>query len=155
MWRDDEQLLAALGKAVRAGQAVPREFIEVGRASFSWAAIDAELAAISYDSRAGQAAGDGGLVPAGTRAEPAVLRALTFTCDLLTIEVQLGPDGLLGQVVPPAAGHAEVQFAAGTSAVVPIDAVGWFAVHPAPAAPFRLRLNCGGPTDVLTGWVTP
>jgi hypothetical protein len=155
MWRDDEQLLAALGDAVRAARSVPRDFVEAGQAAFSWRTIDADLAMLTYDSRAGQAAPDGGLMAAGTRAEPAVLRALTFVSDRLTIEIQLGADGLLGQVGPPTAGEVQVQLATGASAAAPIDEVGWFAVRPAPTVPFRLRLSTAGGADVLTGWVTP
>lgn len=155
MWRDDEQLLAALADAVRAARAVPRDFVEAGRAAYAWRTIDAELAAITYDSALGVAAPEGDLVPAGTRAEPAVLRAVTFASTRFTVEVQIGTDGLFGQVVPPGASEVEVQLATGTSAVAPIDPVGWFALRPAPATAFRLRVHTGAGADVLTSWVTP
>jgi hypothetical protein len=154
MWPDDEQLLAALGDAVQEVQDVPRDFIEAGKAAYAWRTIDAELAALTYDSALSGTAEADGLIPAGTRAEPAVLRGLTFTSDRLTVEIQIGTDGLLGQIAPPQAGQAEVQFVTGGSTVVPIDEIGWFALRPAPGAAFRLRLRTGG-DDVLTSWVTP
>lgn len=155
MWRDDDQLLAALAEAVRAGQDVPRDFIEAGQAAYAWRTIDAELAALIYDSALSAAVPDEGLAPAGTRAEPAVLRGLTFTSARLTIEVQLGADGLLGQIAPAQAGEAQVQLVTGTADTVPIDSVGWFALRPAPDIAFRLRLRTCDGEDVLTCWVTP
>jgi hypothetical protein len=156
MRRDDDQLLTALAAAVRAGPEVPRDFIEAGQAAYSWRTIDAELATLSYDSQAGQpAVGQAELAGAGMRAEPAVLRALSFTSGRFAIEVQIGPDGLLGQLAPPAQGQVEVQFAAGSPVLAPIDGLGWFAVRPAPDGPFRLRVMTAGGADVLTGWITP
>jgi hypothetical protein len=155
MWRDDEQLLAALAEAVAAARAVPADFIQAGQAAYDWRTIDAEIAALTHDSTLGAPVPEGDLIPAGTRAEPAVLRALTFTSTRLTVEVQLGSDALLGQIAPPGAGEVEVQLAAGAAVRAPIDPVGWFAVRPAPTAAFRLRLHTGEGADVLTGWVTP
>jgi hypothetical protein len=155
MWRDDDELLAALADAVRAASAVPREFVEAGQAAYAWRAIDAELATLTYDSAAAQATPDRGLAQAGTRAEPAALRALTFAAGDLEIEVQIGADGLLGQVVPPQAGQVRAEPASGPAAVAAVDEVGWFEIRPVPAMPFRLRVTAGDRADVLTGWITP
>jgi hypothetical protein len=156
MSRDDERLLAALADAVRAARAVPSDFVEAGKAAYSWRTIDAELATLTYDSAAELTTPGRGLVQPGTRAEPAVLRALTFASPRLEIELQIGADSLLGQVVPPTAGRVEVQLASDTVAVaaVAIDQVGWFEVRPAPTGPFRLRVSTADEPDVLTGWVT-
>ena len=140
MWPDDDQLLAALGDAVRAAQDVPPQFVAAGQAAYAWRTIDAELAALTYDSALSENAGR---QPAGTRAEPAVLRGLTFTSDRLTVEIQ-----------PAQAGQAEVQLVTGTSTVIRIDSIGWFALRPAPGVAFRLRFRTGS-EDVLTSWVTP
>lgn len=155
MWRDDEKLLAALAEAVRAARAVPRDFIEAGKAAYGWRTIDAELATMTYDSAAGQAVEQPEVALAGTRAEPAVLRALTFASARVVIELQIGPDGLLGQVAPPAPGRVQVQYADGATTHAAVDEVGWFEIRPAPATPFRLRLATGPGSDVLTGWITP
>jgi hypothetical protein len=40
-WKDDDQLLAALGAALRSERSVPAGFIKTGKAAFSWCGIDA------------------------------------------------------------------------------------------------------------------
>ena len=47
---DDDRLLAALGQALKAREAVPSWFIETGKNAFAWHNIDAELAQLTYDS---------------------------------------------------------------------------------------------------------
>jgi hypothetical protein len=48
-WKDDDQLLAALGEALRSGRSMPAGFIPMGKAAFSWRGIDAELATPTHD----------------------------------------------------------------------------------------------------------
>ena len=49
-WDDDEELLALLRDALAEQHDVPARFVEAGKASFAWHSIDAELAALAYDS---------------------------------------------------------------------------------------------------------
>ena len=46
---DDERLLAALGEAIKARQAVPAWVVEMGKNAYAWHNIDAELAQLTYD----------------------------------------------------------------------------------------------------------
>jgi hypothetical protein len=154
--RDDEELLAALGEAIRAREEVPEWFVETGKNAYAWHNIDAELAQLTYDSgseRESDRGQDRDLV-AAVRSEAASIRALTFTSTQLSIELEVTEDALLGQVVPPRAGTLEVQTTTGTIATTPVDEIGCFAVEPVPASPFRLRCRTGNDTDVLTGWIT-
>lgn len=153
---EDDELLAELGAAVRAGEGVPASFRAAGRAAFAWRNIDAELATLGFDSAAGAAArGEDAPVLAGTRAERATLRALTFVASGITIELELTPDALLGQVVPPQPGEVELQTPDGGARPATIDDVGWFAFRPAPAGMCRLRLRTAqATTPVLTEWIT-
>jgi hypothetical protein len=88
---DDDELLAALREAVRARQAVPPEFVAVGKSAFAWHNIDAELAQLTYDSSRDT------LYEPSLRAEAATIRALTFTSPHLTVELEVSQDSLLGQ----------------------------------------------------------
>jgi len=143
---DDERLLAELGEAVRAGQEVPPGLVAAGREAFAWRNVDAELAALSYDSTTSGAL-------AGTRAQPAALRALTFVTSGLTLEIEVTVDGLLGQVVPAQAGEIELRGQDRSVRAAPVDGVGWFVFRPPPSGMFRLHLRTTGGATVLTEWV--
>jgi hypothetical protein len=144
---DDEQLLAALGEAIRAREEVPAWFIETAKSAYTWHTIDAELAQLTYDSQRDTARA------AVTRSENASIRALTFTSAQLSIELEVTENSLLGQVIPPRAGTLEVHTKAGV-ANLPVDEIGCFTVEPIPASPFRLRCRTDDGADVLTGWIT-
>lgn len=142
----DEELLAELEAALRTSAEVPAEFVAAGKAAFAWRGVDAEIAALTFDSAGGE------LV--GTRADSASVRALTYSAAEVTLEVEVGPDALHGQVVPPQAGELDVRLRDGSTMTVPVDAVGWFVVRPKPAGTFRLRLRTSGGKTVLTDWTS-
>jgi len=143
---DDEQLLVALGEAMRARQAVPESFVDLGKSAYAWHNIDAELAQLTYDSSREPVA--------GLRSEAASIRALTFTSAHISLELEVTEGSLLGQIIPPRAGTLETQTRAGTTTSTPVDEIGCFAVEPIPASPFRLRCRTADGTDVVTGWIT-
>jgi hypothetical protein len=148
-WEDDDQLLAALGEALRSERSVPPEFTAMGKAAFAWHGIDAELATLTYDSvfESAEAAS------AGARCEPASLRYLTFTSRELTIEIEATDDALLGQLVPPGPGGVEVRTADGTVVTAVIDQVGSFTIRPVPRSSFRLYCHATDGPSVLTNWL--
>jgi hypothetical protein len=144
-WEDDDELLLFLDEALRTEGEVPPDFIAAGKAAFTWRSIDAELAALVYDSER---------EPALTRTQTADLRALTFASAHVTIELERADSGLLGQVVPPAPALIDVQTAAGVTASVTADELGCFTIRDIPREPFRLRCRVGETIDVLTTWIT-
>ena len=146
----DEELMAALKEALVSRQSVPPEFIEAGRNAFAWHNIDAEIAQLTYDS-----AFHAGAVPA-TRSEIASIRALTFTSEHLTIELEVSEDCLLGQVIPARNGTIEVHTRAGVVTTIPVDELGYFTftVRRAPDSPFRLQWQTSDSPDIVTGWIT-
>jgi hypothetical protein len=148
-WSDDDRLFAELRDALRAARVVPRGFVEAGKAAYAWHGVDAELAALTYDS-----ALDEQFLAAANRAEPAPLRALTFASPELTVELEVTDDALLGQLVPPQPGELEVRRADGSAITVPIDELGCFVVRPIPAGAFRLHCRTADGSAVLTDWIT-
>lgn len=147
-WSDDDQLLAELDRALN--DPPPPEFMAAGKAAFAWRDIDAELAALVYDSRH---------EPVLTRtSDTAALRAMTFASPRLTVELEITPEGLRGQLVPPGRAEIEIQLredeGSGREPVrIEADEVGCFAIRPAPAEPFRLRCRAGDSIDILTSWI--
>jgi len=88
------------------------------------------------------------------RSETASIRALTFTSDHLTIEMEVNADSLLCQLFPTGEATIELQTRAGIIASIQADEVGCFAIRPIPASPFRLRCRTTDGTNVVTGWIT-
>jgi len=148
-WNDDGQLLEVLRDALATEREMPRAFVEAGKAAFAWRTIDAELAALTYDS-----AWDTLAAPVRS-AESATLRALTFVSEGFTIEIELTPDGLLGQLDPPAAGEITARTDAGVLATARIDELGFFVLKPLPKVPYQLLCAPDDGPTILTGWVTP
>ncbi len=146
-WGDDDHLLAALGEAVRAARAVPPEFTAAGQAAFTWRTIDAELAALTFDSAAAEPA-------VAVRAEEASPRFLTFAGSELTIELEIGSDSIVGQITPAGSGHVDACPAAGPAMMAEIDEIGCFIIRPLPPSPFRLHCHLGSGSSVLTTWIT-
>jgi hypothetical protein len=145
---DDELLLAALKEALEARQAVPPEFVELGKNAFAWRNIDAELAQLTYDSAYEQHSAP------SMRSETASIRALTFTSAYLTIELEVNEDSMLGQVIPAQEGTIEIQTRTGATATIPVGEVGYFPIRSIPDGPFRLHCHTTDGSDVLTGWIT-
>ena len=146
--RDDEAVLAALRRALRARDAVPPEFVEAAKSAFAWHNIDAELAQLTYDSTR-----DSAHMPS-MRAENASIRALTFTSAHLTIELEVGRDSLLGQIIPAQAAMIKIQPSAGAEPALPADEIGCFSIQPIPSGPFRLHCRTAAGLEALTGWIT-
>lgn len=145
---DDDQLLAELGRSVRATQDMPDRFVQAGKAAYLWRGIDAELARLQEDSAAQPA-------EAGLRAGRSDHRSLTFVTPSLTIELDVAPDALRGQISPPQSGSVRMHPLTGRHPTGPfdIDDVGWFVIRPAPTGSVQLSVESAGGT-VVTSWFT-
>jgi hypothetical protein len=155
-WQDDEQLLAALGEALRAAESVPDRVAEtvparvvaLGEAAYDWRTIDGELAALTYDSAAEPAPAE----PALVRADIAAVRALRFQALAAAIVLEVTEDALVGQILPPMTAAVTLAGPAGDGVDVTADDLGYFVFRPVPRGSFRLR--CRGRTgpELLTSW---
>jgi hypothetical protein len=141
----DEQLLAELREALNTAEEVPAGFITAGKAAFAWRTVDAELAALAQETSDMDSL-------AGVRAERAAVRALSFLASDISIELEVTPDALLGQLVPARPGTIEVQTQEGGRMAVTVDEFGWFAIRPLPSTMFRLHLQTAS-DNVITEWV--
>jgi hypothetical protein len=139
----DDELFTELKAAVRAAEDVPPGFVAAGKAAFGWRNVDAELAVLSQSAEL-----------AGTRADRAELRSLTFVASGLTIELEVTADALVGQVVPAQSGEIEAEGPKGRSGTVAVDEIGWFTIRPVPDGLVRLHLRTVGGVVVRTEWIT-
>jgi hypothetical protein len=144
-FNDDDRLGAELSAAWAEGRDTPRRIVDVGKAALAWRTVDAELAALQLDSE---------VAGAGTRADAATLRTMSFTTNRITIELELTDEALLGQVVPPQSGRIELQLRQGPAQSAAVNAVGWFAIRPRPAGMFRLQLVTDDAHTTVTAWAS-
>jgi hypothetical protein len=147
-WNDDDALLAALQGALHPQEVVPDGVTRTALASYAWHDLDAELAALTYDS----ATDDSEL--ARTRTETAVLRALTFEATDVTFELEIRPDSLAGLLVAPPDSELELHLSEGATVAVSTNHHGYFRITPCPPTPFRLRCLLPGNRTVSTALIT-
>ena len=96
---------------------------EAAKAAFAWRAIDAELAELVFDSAVDALESD--LVMRGGGID---MRQLTFSTDDVTIEIEIGPAGLMGQIIPAQPARVEVFQGAEEPIAVEADEFGVFQV---------------------------
>jgi hypothetical protein len=148
---DDDHLVGELRELLDATDPPPATLVEAAKASYGWRTIDAELAALAYDSASEPA-------PAGVRggAEP---RLVVFDGADVRLEIELHADGperrLLGQLVPPGPAELEVRQGGGRRVKVSADASGRFAAAGLTAEALSLACLRPGQPPVVTDWILP
>lgn len=148
---DDDELIGELSRAAELGDPVPPHLVDAGVAAYTFRTIDAELAALVFDSAA---AGNEQLVR-GER--PA--RMLSFETADLTIEVEIIPQGeaihLVGQILPPAVVQVDV-CQPGIVSTGTTDGLGRFNMILPTPGPFQLSLPHAGLKGraTVTEWIS-
>lgn len=143
--RSDDDLMGELREAVAEARSVPPDLLEAAKAAFTWKTVDEELEmlALSYDS----AMADAALVRGGT-AE----RMLVFESEDLTIELEVGDEVVMGQVVPTRPGRAILEDPRGTLQETEADDGGFFLFRRPTTSPVRVKWIADD-TRVVTEWV--
>ena len=140
--RDDE-LLAELGEALRQAGRPTETMTAAAEAAFAWRTIDAELAALTYDSLEDEAVlvRDGG----GPR-------SLTFEGGGISVEIEHTAEGLVGQLVPPVRGRLTLWAPGGALDETSTNDLGCFSFTGARRGPVRLRCVTVS-AELITEWV--
>jgi hypothetical protein len=144
-WDDDQNLLDDLSNALREAPHAST-ITEYGKGMFAWATVDQDLllASLSFDSsleRVRERRSDGGDG-----------RVLVFTAAPLSLEVEVMPDHVTGQILPPGPGEVRVETSDGVASNVEADDAGFFYIPRRPLGP--VRLYCDTPTGrLVTDWV--
>lgn len=145
---DDDRLVAELAAAL-APLDVPAGVLEAAKAVYAWRTVDAQLAALTYDS----AMSGESLV--GVRGSSGLPRSLAFEAPGISLEVDITRDALVGQVLPVEAGTLEVRQVSGAHTRVPVDSTGAFRVQPLPRTAFRLVYTSERGHRLITDQVEP
>ena len=147
-WSDDDQLLTDLQKALADAAPADDSVVEQAKAAFVWRTVDDELASLTYDSLLA----DGASVRSGT----SELRSLAFATGSVTgsvtVELDVSPSRIVGQLVPGRQGVIVLQSPTGEVGRVTSDEAGYFAI----AAPDESLVRVRCTTDVgsvVTDWV--
>lgn len=165
--RDDEVLLASLrdaladpsgsasdlrpgGSGSDAGAVLDPATVDrmyaAARAAFTWRTIDEELELLS----ASEGSADDLALVRGS--EEPVSRTLEFAGRSISIELEIGPDLIVGQIYPIQTGHLSLMTPGDSDSELTSDEVGCF-TFPRPAVgPFRLRCTTAD-AGVITDWI--
>jgi hypothetical protein len=152
----DDALLAELRAVAAVRDPVPDAVLDAAKATLTWRTIDAELAALAYDSAVEAASTAGALVR--DRSATREYRMLTFEAGDVSVEVEISGTGrtrrLTAQVVPPTTAEVEVRSPHGTTTTTTDDSGHLLSVEIAPGpVSLRVRVLPDGPT-LVTEWVT-
>jgi hypothetical protein len=166
---DDDELEQELRQAERLLDPVPARLLRGAVDIFSWRTIDAELAALTFDSADASSAaavrgsggagtvesvGTAGAAGSGVAGLP---RLLTFDAGEVSIELELAGSAaeraITGQLVP--AQPAEVELRLGDQRLTTTaDALGRFEVIARGSGPISLRFRLAD-SEIVTEWVSP
>jgi len=146
-WDDDESLLEDLREALQDMAPLPPEVVAAAKSLYAWRTVDAELAALLYDSDLDEA------LLARVRSDVPAGRILRYEGPGLAIEVDVAGDGLIGQVLPPQSLGIEVEVPAGAGSRIEADNLGRFLIKPVPASVMRLRSRTAEGISFTTPWV--
>jgi hypothetical protein len=144
-WDDDQHLLDDLSDALR-DAALAGIFAEYGKGAYAWRTVDQDLllASLSFDSSLDRVQ--------ERRSDRDDERVLVFTAPPLSLELEVMPDCIVGQIIPPGPGEIQVEAADGITFSVEADDAGFFDLPGMPRGPVRLR--CDTPTGrLVTDWV--
>lgn len=149
MWHDDDVLMEGLTEAVARERAVPEHVMRAAKDTFDWRGVDAELEllTLSFDSLLTEAVGVRGPAPDSPR-------MLVFDGEDLTIEIEVGPDVLMGQVVPARSELVILQCADGRVDEATADDAGFFLLRRPTQGPIRLKWPNGEASGAVTGWIS-
>jgi hypothetical protein len=147
----DEDLLAEVGAALRA-PAPPEDHLHAAKGAYAWRTVDAELAIaeLTFDSACDAE-------PAGLTRSVAgtgdAARSLTYRSGPVVVDIDVSPDGNVGQLKPASGGRVTAGTHDGVYDRTQVGPVGFFTLAAPPAGPVRICAYTAG-YSVATSWVS-
>jgi hypothetical protein len=143
----EAQLIELLRHGLVSTDPVPADVTDFAMAALTWRTIDAELAAIAFDSASED-------TPAGVRG-PASERMLSYETAKLSVDIEYrsATRRLIGQLAPPQAASVELHHSKGTSTTV-TDDLGRFSFEDVEPGPVSIVCTSQGsdPDVIKTEW---
>lgn len=144
---DDDALLAEIGAAAVATGDVPEAVVSAAKAVFELRTLDEELAMLTYDSIADKE------LAGAVRSERLAVRSLVFGFGDTSLDVDVLPDSLVGQLHPPVPGTIVLESPTRPPQRGEIDELGMFSLPMAAPGDVRFRVEPRTSTDGA-GFVT-
>jgi hypothetical protein len=145
-WDDDTLLLNDLAEALRPVEKSARNLVVRADAAFSWRTLEDDLllASLSFDSSERPME--------YSRSATPLSRFLVFSASPLSVEIEVMPGQIVGQIIPPGRAEIVAETEGGEPIHVTADERGLFTISPCAKGPTRLR--CDTPTArLVTDWV--
>ncbi|AZM58692.1 hypothetical protein DMA10_29500 [Streptomyces sp. WAC 01420] len=140
---DGAPLEEELRRAAAVLDPLPPALLQVAIDAYALHDLEARVAELTFDS----------LVDAiPVRGATDAPRMLTFSAGEVMLDVEVTPEGLMGQVMPPQPARIEVLGGPGGAVPLAADEMGRFRADTAPSGPFALRLRTGEDV-VVTEWL--
>jgi hypothetical protein len=143
----EAQLIELLRQGLETTDPVPADVTDFAMAALTWRTIDAELAAIAFDSASED-------TPAGVRG-PGGERMLSYETETLSLDIEYrsATRRLIGQVAPPQTATVELHHSKGTSSTV-TDDLGRFTFEDVEPGPVSIVCTSHGsdPDVIKTEW---
>lgn len=142
----DDELMAKLHESLLAGLPHPPGVTATSEMTFAWRTVDADLAALSYDSSMEEL----------TVRSGGEVRTLSFELDddvRIDLRIDAERTRLVGQIEPGAEGVAELAHRDGLE-VAEVDDFGVFVFEAIAAGPVSIRVKVGD-RSVRTEWFLP
>jgi hypothetical protein len=143
---DDDRLFEALRAAHESAGPVPPEVVTAAKDVFGMRYVDEELARLIYDSQA-----DAELVGA-FRSETLSVRSLVFGLGEITLDIDVLPDSIVGQVSPVQPGVVVAETREGWSRQGAIDDSGMFSIPTTRRGEVRFRVEPTEGHGFVTEW---
>jgi hypothetical protein len=143
---DDDRLFEALRASLESTGAVPPDVVAAAKEVFGLRYVDEELARLTYDSQA-----DAELVGA-FRSGTLSLRRLVFGLGEITLDIDVLPDSVVGQVLPAQPGVVVAETREGPAGDGSIDDSGMFSVLLTLHGEVRFRVEPTGCRAFVTEW---
>jgi hypothetical protein len=146
---DDDDVMSLLRASLGDELTVSARAVEAARAAFDWVAFEQQMADVVFDSA------DEPALEAGVRSVTAAARQVTYRAGELTVDCELGPDGLVGEVLPAGTARVWLRSPSTGDRELAVDERGRFADPHPPPGPFALRIMRAGQLEVVTAWLLP
>ena len=143
----DDSLLSELREALHNPEPVPHRMLDAAKAAFIWRSVadELELMLLVYDS----STEDEAVVRSSFTPAP---RMLVFEAGALYLEVEVGSDDIVGQLIPPQPSQVTVITPEGTFAETDADNMGCFRIPRPTGGPVRVRCATAA-TSLATDWI--